>query len=125
MDLSTITTSAQTVDIIHPGTGEEIGLKLQVISRDDPAVKRVQRRITDKRLKRGFRKVTAEQIDEENIEVLAAAVTNLIWGKDASWGGKKLECTPENVKLLLGQAWLRKQVEEAIGEDAEFFSAAE
>ncbi|HEV7417680.1 MAG TPA: hypothetical protein VGN98_16100 [Tianweitania sediminis] len=125
MDLSTIKPSSLKVDLLHPATGEEIGLTLDVISRDDPTVKRVQRRLTDKRIKRGFKKVSAEQIDEENIEVLSAAVTGWTWGKDASWGGKKLDCNPENVKIILAQPWFRKQVEEAIGEDADFFSAAE
>jgi hypothetical protein len=52
---------------------------------------------------------------------LAAAV--LGW-EGLTENGEPLPCTPENVTALLTDyAWVRRQVDEAIGNDALFFSA--
>lgn len=122
MDLSTITPSTLKVEIRHPGTGEPTGLVIECVSLQSEQVKRVQRSITDKVLRSRTRKLSAEQIEENAVEVLAAAVVGWEWRDGATWaGGKTLDFSPANVRVVVGVDWLRKQIDEALGDESAFF----
>ena len=125
MDLSSIKPDTQKVEINHPGTGRPTGFVIEVTSAESDAVKRVQRRHMDKALKSRGKKMSAADIEANLIEKTAAAVVGWEWKNGASWGGKKLDCTPENVATVLETGWVRSQVEEVIGDEAAFFSGAE
>lgn len=122
MDLATIKPTTSKVEILHPGSSDPTGLVIEVTSQQSPAVKKVLRRQTDKLLKRRGRKTTAEQIEEDHIERLAASVVSWEWKGEAAFNGKKLDCTPENVAAVLGVSWIKEQVAEAVADEAEFFT---
>lgn len=121
MDIFSIKPATQEVAIINPGDGREMGLVFEVTSAESDAVKRVRRRQLDKALRSNRRKMTADQIEDNAIELTAAAVAGWEWKGSASAGGKKLEFTPENVAMVLKIDWIRKQVQEVIDDEAGFF----
>lgn len=124
MDLSTIKTSTLKVEISHPASGEPTGLVVECLPRSAPEVKKVVRIFIDKATRRRSSKpLTASEIEERSIEILAVRIVGLDWGGTSSWKGKKLERTDENVRELLAQDWFKAQVEEAIGDEAGFFES--
>ncbi|MGP2493505.1 hypothetical protein ACTDI4_17980 [Mesorhizobium sp. PUT5] len=123
MDLAAIKPNTSKVEIIHPGSGDPTGLVIEVMSQESPAVRKILRRQTDRMIKRRGKKMTAEQIEEDAIERLAASVVGWEWKGNAAFGGKKLDCTPENVATVLGVSWIKGQVQEAVADEAEFFTA--
>lgn len=122
MDLLNIKPATQKVEILHPGTGERTGLVLEVTSMEADAVKRVNRRQMDKALRSRAKKMTAAEIEANATERLSAAVVGWEVTGTANLGGQKMDFTPENVATVMALDWLRRQVEEAIGDDAAFFS---
>lgn len=129
MDLSTLT-PADTVEITlrHPATGVELvndkGEKLTVAihGMDSTVFQTHQKSLINKRLQRQNRKATftAEQIEEESISTLAACVAG--W-KNIEFEGKPLEFNRANAKMLLGKLrWVREQLDEAIGDRANFLT---
>jgi hypothetical protein len=73
MDILAIQPSTITVDIKHPATGAPIGLQVECVSLEDDRVKVVERQIKNRSLKGGRNTVTAEKIEDNTIEILAAA----------------------------------------------------
>ncbi|MBN9345616.1 MAG: hypothetical protein J0I48_05335 [Devosia sp.] len=122
MDLSDIAPTSMKVAIRHPGTGKETGLIIDVQSLESPVVQKVRREQRDAVLRTRNRKMTAEEIDEQITDQIVAAIAGWQWNGDASWGGKKLDLTPENVRIVVAAPWVRKQVEEAVADEAGFFS---
>lgn len=124
MDLSTLKPVTIKVDINHPGTGLPTGLVIEVASVETEAVKKMQRKNIDKALRSRNRKLTAEQLEHSNREMVAAAVVSWDWSKDATWvGGKKLEFTFDNVMTVLGADWVYSQVKETVDDNAAFFTS--
>lgn len=134
MDISTIKPGDMELDIEHPSTGEFTGLRIHLISTDDDRLKKVQRKWTNLALaasrQRRKNKLTAEQVEERGLELLATAMVKLEWlegddGKRASFNGEQPEASKEANLELLEQDWLRRQVDEALGDTAGFFESSE
>jgi hypothetical protein len=123
MDLASIKPSTVSVDVKHPGNSKPTGLVIDVGPADSPSVKKVRRRHNDKILQSRGRRLTAEQVERNQIEILAAAIVGWTWNGDAAWGGAKLEFTPENVEKVLAAGWVRSQVEEVLDDEAGFFTS--
>lgn len=122
MDLSSITPDTLDIEIRHPGTGEPTGLVIKAVSLQSEQVKAVTRRLQNKALRARNKVTTAETIEQNAIEILAAAVVGWTWGGEADWKGKKLEFLAGNVKIVLSEGWLATQVDEALRDEAAFFS---
>lgn len=128
MDLSKLASDTQWIDIFVPGTGDKTGLRIEIHSRESDEIKRVQRGWQTKALRGGRNSLTAQQIEQQAIDILVAAVANWDWGDKANWDGKKLEYNPENVSKVFNDprgAFIRDQVDEAFGNDAGFFGQSE
>lgn len=124
MNLAEIVPSTIEVEIRHPATGKATGLVITATSLDSEAVKKVKRQHANKMLRNRNRKPTAEEFEESNIDLLVAAIVGWEWKGGAAWtGGKKLDFTPENVRTVLAVGWLKSQVEEAISDEAAFFTS--
>jgi hypothetical protein len=122
MDLSSIKAQTLKVEIIHPGSNKPTGLVVECTSRADPRVKKIERQHLDKLIRLRGRKTTAAEVEERQLESIVARIVGFEWQGDASWGGKKLDASPENIRTLLAEDWLKRQVEEAIGDEADFFT---
>lgn len=125
MDISTIKAVEQRIDILHPGNDEKIGLAITLLPMDDPKVKGVINKLANHRLARKNKKVTVEESESQSVEICATAVTGWEWDGDLTFHGEKPECTPRNVaKVLQELPWIRRQVDEALGNIAENFRTA-
>ena len=123
MDLGKIKAVEAKLNVLHPVTGLETGLILGVVSDSDPRVAKVRHAFTNQRLAKQKTKMTAEQFEHFNNEVLCASITSIAWTGDASWNGEQLKHTPENVKKLLEADWLKAQVAELKEDNVGFLTA--
>ena len=126
MDLTSLLQPMETeVEILHPVTNKPTGIKVTLLSRYHPDIKAMVRKIQDSRVAQARRNkpMDAAAIEEEMLEVLAASVK--CWS-GLERDGAAIPCTRENVLDLLrnpGYQWLRKQIDDSMGNDALFFGA--
>jgi hypothetical protein len=102
-----------------------IGLKVECVSLEDDRVKQIERVIKNRALRGGRNTVTAEKIDDNTIEILAAAIVGWEWDGDLTLGDlKNPPLSKINVGKLLAVAWIAKQIDQALGDEAAFFSSS-
>jgi hypothetical protein len=125
VELSKLKANPSTVvELIHPDPEQNpTGITVTLSSRDSEAVKAVMAKAMDKRLaqlrKGGHKPLNQSELEQEAIGALVAAVEG--WD-GLTEDGKPLPCTPENVRALLtDHAWVRRQLDEAMGNEALFF----
>ncbi|MEX0859853.1 MAG: hypothetical protein WD017_02825, partial [Cucumibacter sp.] len=99
-----------------PGTGEPTGLVLKCVSPQDAAAAPARRMFIDRQQRK---KGATEQ---DAIEFMAALVQGWEWGGESNWRGDQLAFTPANVRTVLAEPWVRTQVDEALGDNATFFT---
>lgn len=121
-DLSSVETiDTVEIEILHPTTGKPTGIKVQVASYESDRVRDVSRRIANKAMQKQRRKLTAEQVEENTLDLASAAIVS--WSgleKD----GKALECNTENAKAVLREySWFAQQIDEAASDQAAFIKA--
>lgn len=139
-DLANIQTNDRTIEILHPGNGERIGVRVTVMHIDDERLAKIKRGITDRRLYLEARgKVfKAEEIEENKNNLLFGAMTGWEWynptgkegdeGFDASAapsfdGDNNPDFNRKNVNAVLTKLpWFSDQVNEAVGDTKAFFS---
>lgn len=124
MDLKSLQQADEAdVEIVHPVTGKKLGIAITVYGIDSPIARAAQNKLTNKRLARGARglrgKVTAEEIDAETLEYLASLTKR--W-KGVEDGGHVVAFSMEAaVDIYQRFPWLRKQIDEAVGDRELFF----
>lgn len=124
MDLSELSQAMETeVELIHPVTNKPTGIKVILRSRHSAEMKALARQVADSRLAlaRRNKSMDSAAIEDEVTGFMVASVRS--WS-GITKGGTPLECTPENVKGILidpGLQWIKKQLDEALGNDALFF----
>lgn len=126
MDLSSLKPTERQVEILHPGTDEELGIRITLVSINDERLKKAKRRIQDEKLRLEVRgkNFKSEDIEENAIELDFAAMTGWEWyGKDVNFNGSKPEFNRANVKAVFESLpWFQRQVEEAISDEKAFFT---
>lgn len=123
MDILAIQPSTITIDIKHPASGEPIGLQIECVSLEDDRVKVVERAIKNKALRGGRNSMTAEKIEDNTVDLLAAAIVGWKWDDGLSLGElKNPPLSKLNVVKLLEVGWLAKQIDTALGDEAAFFA---
>lgn len=127
-NITDIKPNTTSVDIVHPGTGAKIGLTVEMVSLDDDRVKSVTRRVTDARLKKAARgkNFTSEEIEENEINIIAAASVGWTWcedddGEPGNIDGEQPKFSNAAVRSLLKTAWVREQLNTALGDTERFF----
>lgn len=106
----------------HPVTNDELPMKIKVIGKDsDKFIK----------LSEDFRRSTLEDMkvnktSEQRIQVAKEYGDNILIACTLEWqgielDGKKLDCTPDNVKLVYQRfGWIKEQIDTAIADRALF-----
>jgi len=126
MDISAIRPSERTIEIKHPVSGENLGIRITLMSPDDDRLKPTTRAIQDKRIYLNARNksFSAEEIEANNMKLFVASVTGWEWySKDVTFEGKKPDFTPENVrKVLTTLPWFRAQLDDELSETKSFFA---
>lgn len=131
MDISRVKPSEAMLDILHPGTGEQLGITVGCLSLDDEQMKKIKRKINDERIhleKRG-KTFDSAKIDENASVLLFSAMTGWEWGKDQSgeqvtFNGEIPPFNKSNVLKVFDELpWFRDQVLEKVGETKSFFQS--
>lgn len=122
-DLSDIQPSTVVHEVVHPGTGEPIGIKFELLPMTAPPVKSIVRQIQDQVNYLAARQKTMSARDREayTIKLNASAVVSWDWGDNTFEGGKP-EYSNAKVQEIFGKCeWLRSQIDDALGETKSFF----
>lgn len=123
MDILSIQPSTIKIDIKHPATAAPIGLVIECVSLEDDRVKTVERSIKNRALRGGRNTVTAEMIEGNTIEILAAAVVGWEWADGLTLGDlKNPPLNKANAAKVMAVSWIAKQVDTALGDEAAFFT---
>lgn len=120
MDIADIKPSARKVELKKPN-GEGVGLVFHIVSKYDPAVEAVQRKITNRRLNSRDEKYTAEALKADARAIVCASVTGWDWKDGASFGGEQLEFTQENLEKVVRAQWIYDFLDRETGATADFF----
>ena len=109
------------MELEHPVTGEPLGIKIKVAGVDSDYYRKEMRRQQNKRLKKGIRTISAEELENEVIELLVACT--LDW-EGIEYEGKVLECNKENARMIYKKfPWIREQVDNFINDRANFLKS--
>lgn len=116
------------VRIYHPGTNEDLDISITVLGKDSDAFQKVSRSQNKKRMaklqKGGFRgsaSVPVEEIEQDNIDLLAACT---IGWSGVIIEGKEIPFTVDNAAMVYGRfPWIKEQVDTAIGDRANFIKS--
>jgi hypothetical protein len=124
MDLANLKPVERMIDILHPSTGEKIGVSVTVLSINDEKMAAAKRRIQNKKLELDRRGKTfkADDLEENEMELLTTAITGWNWEGDVDFHGEKPAFNEKNVKAVLKElTWFKQQIMEAVGDEKAFF----
>lgn len=127
MDLSTLKPSNRTIQIVHPATGEPIGLSVTLVALSDERLKKVKRRIQDDRLRLDARgkHFKSDDVEENTYELLYNAMTGWEWHNDCNFKNEQPVFNKVNVEAVLKELpWVRDQIDEALGDEKAFFQTS-
>jgi len=119
------------LELRHPATKAPLGVFLTVLGKDSKTFKDHIRSKTNERLRKDMmarnrgkdaEPSTVEQIERETIELLS--ICTLGWrtgdAPTITMGGKVLEFSEANARLVYAEEWIRNQADEAIGDLGNF-----
>lgn len=126
MDLSTFTSTTESgewMTLVHPITGEELNMRIKVISPDSKIIRDAKCDLANRRLRKKHT-VTAESIQDDGDFLLMKTIID--------WEGfelnkEPLECTFENIQMVFGNpnwSWIKKQVDDFISDDVNFIKVS-
>ena len=124
MDLKDIKPTERQISILHPGTGEDLGITVTVLSINDPEMVKIKRRIQDQRLTlerkgKGFK---SDDIEENRDMLTFSAMKGWKWAGKTTFNGDKPEFNRKNVYTVFKElTWFRDQIEEEISDESAFF----
>lgn len=122
LDLTKASNDGVWITLKHPASDENLPMKIKVIGKDsDKFIK----------LSEDFRRSTLEDMKanktmEQRIETSKEYGDKLLIACTLEWqgielDGKKLDCTPENVKMVYQRfSWIKEQIDTAIADRANF-----
>lgn len=121
-DIASIVAAPRTIDIKHPATGANVGLKITLLPTSSDQVQAAQRKLINDRLQRDV-KTSAERLEENRLSMIEAAVGGWEWEGDLTFEGEKPEFSPAFLrKVLKLLPWVREQIDMELGNDAAFFA---
>ncbi len=137
LDIATPSNEGVEIELLHPTTREPLGMFITVLGKYSQAFIDHQRKATNEYLrkaqqlkKRGKEDdpQTAEKFEKSNIELLVACTASWRTGTipTLNFEGEDRPCTKANAELLYASpkwAWLRAQVDEEIGDIANFMKS--
>lgn len=124
MDLNNLKPVERIIQIVNPVNGQELGVKVSLLSITDSKLLKVKRRIVDEKLRLEARgKIfKSEDIEENGNALIFNAMTGWEWSGDATFKGKKPVFDMKTVlEILTELPWFKKQIEEALEDEQAFF----
>ncbi len=127
MDISTLIPSERIIEIKHPVTDKNLGIRVNIISLNDEKMKQIRRKFINKRieLEKKGKSFRADDIESNEIDLLVACITGWDWyGEDVTFNGSKPDFNEANVRNVLNTfGWFKDQVSEAVGDEKAFFQS--
>lgn len=113
------------VHIEHPGTGEPLGITIRVAGPDSERQRKAYRRLGEKRLRAGRKKLTTEEMEEDAFELLARSLISWTFAPGVTIGGEVPAFDVDAAKGLFRRfPWIREQVDMAAGSRAGFLKSS-
>lgn len=110
------------VDILHPKTGEELGIKIRVAGPDSERQKKARNAITNARLLRSRNKrMTAPEMEADSIKLTAASIIS--WD-GVEENGQAVDLTSETAEAILKRyPFIYEQLSATIGDRSDFIKS--
>lgn len=128
MDLADLKPVERAIEILHPGTDEPIGIRVNLVSMDDPRLKQLRRRFINESQKAAQKNkiLDADDLERNSNEVLFAATTGWEWyGENINFHGEKPEYTKRNFYAVIDELpWFKRQISEVMDDTKGFFDAS-
>lgn len=127
MDIKDLKPTDRTIEILHPGTGEELGITVTVLSINDPQMVKIKRRIQDERirLESKGKNFKSDDIEENRNIIVLGAMKDWKWSGKANFNGQKPEFNRKNVLEVFKELpWFRDQIEEEVSDESAFFQTS-
>lgn len=138
MDISNYKPSERVLEIVHPGRNAvNLGIRVSFMSIADPRMKKIKRSIQNRKLQLDARgkNFKADEIEENRNDITFEAMTGWEWykidkdgneaadGEQANFHGKVPAFARREVYAVFDElSWFRDQIDEAIGEEKDFFA---
>jgi len=124
LDIVASSNEGAVLEVLHPKTLTKTGIEIILVGTDSDIYNKQRLKASNKRLeqlnKTGKLKRTAEEIEEETIEMLVSCT---IGWSGIEEDGKPLEFTPKHVKHVYEKyPWIREQIDQFIGSRDNFLS---
>jgi hypothetical protein len=117
-DLITVQESGTEVKILHPGSGEPLGITMQVAGPDSKRQKAATALIIAERAELRLRKITAARMEEEANRIAASSIIS--WS-GVMENGNEIEYSPSAaLGLLTRYPFIREQITSYSGDRANF-----
>lgn len=122
LDLTKNSNEGAWVDLKHPATAEKLPMKIKVIGKDSD--KFIE--MSEKYSRSSLDDLKTNKSFEQRLEKSKEYADSLLINCTIDWqgielDGKKLDFTPDNVKLIYKRFnWIREQVDAAIADRANF-----
>jgi len=122
LDLTKSSNEGAWVDLKHPATAEKLPMKIKVIGKDSD--KFIE--MSEKYSRSSLDDLKTNKSFEQRLEKSKEYADSLLINCTIDWqgielDGKKLDFTPDNVKLIYKRFnWIREQVDAAIADRANF-----
>lgn len=138
MDIGQIKPSENVLEIIHPGSKQNLGIRISLLSIDDERMKKIRRQILDRQidLQRKGKAFKSEQIDDNTNLLLFSAMIGWEWygitipatateperHEPASFHGQNPTFNQTNVYAVFNElTWFRDQIDAKVGDTESFF----
>lgn len=127
MDLSKLQAKSRVFDVVHPQNYQPIGLKIHLRPAESDEVRKVSRQQQNARLASRKQRVTAEQVEAENTNLLIAAIEGWTFGVGADGDtltidGDTPAFTPEAARSLFKRwPFIQRQVLAELADDGAFY----
>lgn len=121
-DLTVLANEGAEIELKHPVNGEGIGSFISIIGTDSDTYQSAIAALRNKRIEAAKNaktvNMTAEDIDEQNIDLLAACTTGF---RDLILDGETVVFSVANAKKIYTRfKWIRDQIDNEIGDRSNF-----
>lgn len=123
-DISAIAPQEREITILHPKDGSDTGIRVRIMSIDDPRMKNAQRAMIDRRQEKQARGkvLKSEEMEASLVQILAKAITGWDWGDRFGFHGEQPAYSVKTaVAVLTELPWFFEQVNTEVGDTKAFF----
>lgn len=124
MDLATLKPVERVVEIVLPTTGENAGVRVNLLPMTDPKIEKIKRHIQNKSLalhSRG-KTFTADDVADNEKELLLAAVIGWEWYGAEFHNEIPVFSSQKVAEVFQELPWFKAQIIEALDDEKAFFS---